>query len=640
VNDCASISAADVINSATPVETGLLGVHPRMLASRQTFDVLRGRLATEPWAGWLAELRKEGDRLAELPLPEKLMGLPYSVFDVRQLGEQLIHLALLYRLGSEPRYRDRIELLMQRLGGEPDWGHSLIYGHWARGFAFALDWLWDDFDGETRGRHVETLYARSRNVFEAWASYRSGEPFGYTWNISAVVLGGLAATAACLYGERPDVAPMANLAWEKMRGQSAALGPDGVSPEGLMYGGYYAAYLTISFLLAEDLFGFDLYGTTPWLSRHARAVHAQSLPRESWKSDDLFFHQGDAHGPVFGYETILRTLASRLKDGEAQWFADEILRCGAIGAGPFSFLLYDPEVKPMAPTGRPPFDFMSDFGIAVMRENWSGAESACSLKCGPNVGHHAAKRFSHPLGGGHMQPNNGDVQIFSHGGWILVHPGYVYKDTSYHNTLLIDGLGQLGEKSEWMEDLSFRQSRRYPFMVRADHHEGWDYGVADMTAAYPESCGLVSLRRHVMYVRPDSWILVDAVLGAKPVTPSVLFHTAFPVQPDGAGAFCGRGEKAACRIRFHATSEPVFAREEQPRLHTSGHQEGTLHLLKASPRAAALRHLIVTEIQAFPADSPAPEGCRIVVSAAGDSVRVSSASAGLDETIGLFPKRE
>jgi hypothetical protein len=464
-------------------------------------------------------------------------------------------------------------------------------------------------------------------VFDAWASYRSGEPFGYTWNISAVVLGGLAATAACLYGERPDVAPIANLSWEKMHCQSRALGPDGVSPEGLMYGGYYAAYLTISFLLAEAMFGFDLYETTPWLSRHARAVHAQSIPRASWKADDLFFHQGDAHGPVFGYEAVLRVLASRLKDGEAQWFADEILRSGAIGAGPFSFLLYDPAVKPTAPTGRQPFDYMDDFGIAVMRENWSGTESACSVKCGPNVGHHAAKRFSHPLGGGHMQPNNGELQIFAHGGWILRHPGYVYKDTSYHNTLLIDGQGQLGEQSEWLEDLPFRRSRRYPFMVGAEHHGAWDRCVADMTAAYPESHGLVSLRRHVVYIRPDAWVILDAVESGKPVVLSALFHTGFPVEPSGAGVFSGRGEKGACLIRFQSPLPVSAVTELQPRFHSGGRQDGTLHLLKATSGAAATRCLLVTEIRAFPAGSTAPEGLRILLSAGGESVRIRAGAA-------------
>jgi hypothetical protein len=628
------LAAADVINSATPLETTLLGRHPRMLADQAGFDRLRARLGLAPWSGWLQSLIQQGERLLTVELPERLMGV--STMDVRHFGEQLIHLALLFRMTGEARYRDRTAWLMDRLAGEPDWGHSLVYGHWARGFAFALDWLWDDWDPAARSRHVETLYRRTRNVFDAWASFRSGEPFGYTWNISAVVLGGVAAAAACLYGERPDIAPLANLAWEKMRGQSAALGPDGVSPEGIMYGGYYTSYLAISFLLAEAMFGFDLFETTPWLGRYARALHAQTIPRTVWRSDDLFFHQGDAHGHAFGHEGLLRILAARLKDGAAAWFADAILESGAIGTGPFSFLLHDPEVRPETPAAGVPFAHLEDFGIVVMRENWSGTESACAMKCGPNVGHHAAKRYSHPLGGGHMHPNNGELQIFSHGEWILRHPGYVFKETAFHNTLLVDGEGQIGEHSEWFEDLPYRLRRRHPFMARAEHHGAWDLAVADLTNAYPPERGLTRLRRHLVYIRPDTWLLFDAVESARPVLPEALFHTGFPLKAEGANAWSGRGEKAGCRVRALAPTEIRTSLEDQPIRHTSGKPQGTLPLLRVAPRAADVRHLLVTEIRTWSAGERPADDLAVILSANKQTARMTA--SGVDLTLRPFDK--
>jgi len=626
-----AIAAADVINSATPIETDLLGIHPRMLCIKHPFTRLRAHLGTDPWKGWFAELVKQGQSLLAQELPATLMGTPPHQFDVRHLGEQMILLALLARLTDDASCRTRLAYLMQRLTDEKDWGHSLIYGHWARGFAFALDWMWHDLDAATRNAHVETLYTRTRQVFDAWATYRSGEPFGYTWNISAVVLGGVTATAACLYGERPDIAPIMNLAWEKMRLQSLALGPDGVSPEGIMYGGYYTSYLIISFLLAEDLMGFDLFETTPWLARHARSLHAQTVARTSWRSDNVFFNQGDAHGHAFGHESILRIIASRLKDETAQWFADEFLESGKMGTSPFSFLLHDPEVKPVAPTTRPPFDYLEDYGIVIMRSDWSGTESACAVKCGPNVGHHAARRFTHPLGGGHMHPNNGDVQIFAHDAWILAHPGYVWKDTSYHNTILINGTGQLGDQSEWLEDLPYRRQRKYPFMGRAEHHGAWDYCMADMTNAYPDQSGLTALRRFVFYLRPDTWIIIDAMESARPVTLTQLFHTGFPVAADGVQTFSGHGTTAACQIRIHAPATVVATLEEQPLLHTSRTPQGTMNLLRLTTPGAAVRHLCVTEIQAYPSSVKAPPSIGITVSAREETVHlpISGSRAGI-----------
>ncbi len=634
--DRAAIAAADIINSATPLECSLLGVHPRLFCIKHPFEILRQRLDAEPWKHWMESLRRDGESRLTIQIPERLMGVSNPGFDARGIGGHLISLSLLYRLTEESKYRDRVLYLMRRLDGEPDWGDSLTYGHWAQGYAVALDWLWHDLDEATRHACIETLYSRTRHVFDKWATYRAGDAFGYTWNIAAVVLGGVMAAAGCLYGERADVAPFANLAWEKMHAQSNALGPDGVSPEGIMYGGYYASYLTANFFLASELLGHDLFAMTPWLSRYAMALYDQSLPRASWIADDAFFMQGDAHGNVFGSESVLRIIATATGDPATQWLADEFLKSGFGSVSPFTFLLYDPGIKAVPPLGRSPFAWLEDHDIVIMRDNWSGTESASVVKCGPNVGHHAARRYNHPLGGGHMQPNNGEIQIFSHGGWVLTHPGYVYKNTAFHNTLLINGVGQYGENSEWFEDLPYRQRRQYPFMERAEHHELWDYCIADMTLAYPVELGLRRLRRHVLYIRPDIWIIADAVESVSPITPTLLFHTAFPVRGSDSNTFVGRGEKVACRLRFHAAAALKATTEDQPRIHTGGKTHGTMPLLRISPATAATRHLLVTCVQTAPAAAEVTEAVQIDVSGLEDEVRIHTAMPRLTVTLTPF----
>lgn len=635
--DCASIAAADVINSATPIECDLLGIHPRLLCMRHPFGTLHERLGTEPWKKRFKELQSKGDSFLTTPLSDQLIDTPFAVFNIRSLGGHLITLAFLYRLTAESKYRDRIAYLMRRLSDEKDWGDSLIYGYWAQGFAIALDWLWNEFDDETRKRHVETLYHRTHHVFEKWASFRSGDPFGYTWNISSVVLGGITATAACLYGERPDIAPLANMACEKLRCQSMALGPDGVSPEGIMYGSMYGSFLTVNFLLAEELFGCDLYGTSSWLARHPQSLHAQTLPRASWSGGNIFFMQGDAHEEAIGIEPVVRAIASAAHDGKAQWFADELLNNGPCIMDPLSFLLYNPDVLPVTLLDRPPFNFMEDSGIVVMRGDWSGTESACAFKCGPNIGHHATKHFTHPLAGGHMYPNNGEVQIFAHGEWILTHPGYTYKDTAFHNTILINGIGQYGEKSAWLEDLPYRKRRRYPFMERAEHHEAWDYCVADMTLAYPEELGLTQLRRHLLYIRPDTWIIVDAMESEAPIMPTLLFHTGFALHRESTSCFTGKGQKAECRIRFHAPASMVAATENQIHLAANGKANGTMPLLRMSPEATARRHLCITSLSASPAAKGSPEDIGIELSEDSNTLRITASRSRLTPV--LFPFR-
>ena len=599
-----AVAAADVINSAAPIENELLGLHPRLLTVRRPLSTLQQNLSQEPWSTQYAPLLRQADKMIQTELPADIYNTPYSVFDVRSIGSHLITLALAYKLSGRECYLNHTTLLMERLAAEPHWGHSLIYGHWAQGFSFALDWLWHDLTPDTRQSHIETLYQRTHHVFQLWASYRAGEPFGYTWNISSVVLGGVTATAAVLYGERPDIAPLANLCWEKMRLQSFALGPDGLSPEGIMYGGYYSSYLTINFHLAEELFGLDMFKTSPWLQRYASSLLAQTLPRNSWRPDNLAFMQGDTHGSIFGVEGVLRAIASGCGDGLAQWLADELIRAGHAGMGAFSLLLYDPTITPTPPAAnRAPFDLLEDFGLALSRSNWSGTECASAFKCGPNVGHHAAQLFRHPLGGGHMYPNNGDLQIFAQGEWILPPPGYVYKDTSYHNTLLVNDKGQLGDSSEWFEDLPYRRSLQYPYLERAEHHGSFDYTVANLTAAYQHQAKLHLLRRHLIYLRNNTWVVIDALSAAADTSITALFHTTAPLSTASDNTFHGAAGETSFTITAHHPSNINAATSQQTLLHSGGTPQGELSLLRLTT-APARALVCAVSIQVAPPDTP------------------------------------
>jgi len=79
--DHAAIAAADIINSATPLECALLGVHPRLFCVAHPFEMLRQRLDAEPWKRWLEPLRREGESRLSVRLPERLLSTDYSTFD-------------------------------------------------------------------------------------------------------------------------------------------------------------------------------------------------------------------------------------------------------------------------------------------------------------------------------------------------------------------------------------------------------------------------------------------------------------------------------------------------------------------------------------------------------------------------------
>lgn len=551
----ADIVLNDVISSSTPLEMHLAGVHPRLHYTADRLANIQKNKERAPYRSMLAGMARAAVKLEESPLlseddkgqPIKTANFQASGADKREYGDRIYQAAGHFLLSGEPRSRERALDVMRALAAYSQWGSSLMYGHWAHGMACGIDWLWDEIDEAERNYFLDTLYARTEHVFGEWASYRSGEPFGYTWNIMGVILGGLGAAAGVLYGERPDVARMVNLVTEKTRASANALGDDGVSPEGMAYGSYYVTFMTYAFTFVRDLVGVDLYQTCPWFRAFPDAIRHHSLPRDSWKIVRRCFQFGDAHRDNHGSSPsdALWACARAYGDGRAQTLANDISNGGG---GPISAFHFDPDVSPTSPDAAETLKHFKDLGIVIGRTDWSGSESAFAVKCGAPNGHKGMTQYTNPLAGGHMQPSAGVVQIFSHGQWILAHPGYTWKDTSYHNCMIVDGVGQEGSDSEWFEDLAFRQGAPCPHIVRVASASWGDYVLANPGPAYRKGSYVSLYYRHVFFIKPDCWIVVDAVRFARPATPEVLWHTLTPMTQLRAGCYTTTHDTAHARI--------------------------------------------------------------------------------------------
>ena len=235
------IIEADVISSSTPLEMQLAGVHPRCYVTTDRLTRIRASRNEKPYKSILSSMQRAVNSMAEQPIlaegdngePIRLANFQAAGVDKRGYGDRIPDAAAYYLATGDTAARELALDAMRALSQYEDWGASLTYGHWAHGMACGIDWLWDDIDPKERDYFLDILYKRTEHVFGKWSSYRSGEPFGYTWNIMGVILGGLSAGAGVLYGERPDVARFVNLATEKARSTAHALGDDGVSAEGV-----------------------------------------------------------------------------------------------------------------------------------------------------------------------------------------------------------------------------------------------------------------------------------------------------------------------------------------------------------------------------------------------------------------------
>jgi len=534
----------DIINSATPLEDTLYGVHPRLYASDADFACLRRLAKKEPYASMLERVRQFVSSYPNRNSYAKLEG------DVRTYGDVIASLAMLWKITGERHWLTGTRALMRSIADRKDWGVDLEFGHFAHGVALAWDWLYHDIPRKEREHIADRMIRHGRVFFDNWADYNHFAAFAYTWNHMAVPLTGLTAVACALYGERPCLAPWVKMAMEKMRLMTDSLGPDGISPEGIAYGQYHAEYLARTAMLLKKMSGVDFLSSSPWWREYAVASLYHTYPRQHWRNKQVFFMLGDADRHHWlGPDPVLRLCARVFRDGHAQWLADELhtTRSATDYSAFLSLLWHDPTVRKQGPRQLPRVRHFTDQDIAFLRSGWDGSESVLAFKCGPHSGYHNL-RYSQNVSGGHMHPMAGAIALHAKGDFLLVESGYPRKATKYENTLLVNGRGQIGEGGDWFEDLEFRRGHPTPRMLAVGHRAGFDFAIGDATNAYPDNLRLERFIRHIYAVGPDSWILVDEVAAAKPSTFELLFHGDRPFVAQGERRFIQRGERGSLLI--------------------------------------------------------------------------------------------
>jgi hypothetical protein len=614
----------DVINSATPLEMRFEGVHPRLYATEDRLREIRGKLDREPYAGFLSRIRRQAEAglAREVPAPVDNDGGN----DPRSYGCALNHLVVAYRLTGEKPYFDAACRYLEVFCAHDSWTQDLIYGHWSHGASMAYDWLYHELDPALRARAAQAIHRHARLLFEDWGSFAHASPTAYAWNHTAVPHCGLMVAGCAIWGDVPGVGVLLRMGLEKMRLMVDSLGPDGASAEGLAYGQYHNDYLMRSMVLTDELLGLDLFADCAFFRQFPRFMLYSQLPRRIWKETKVFVQLGDSNGQTWcGPDPQLRMVARRYRDGLAQGLADAIAQagCSADGGVFLEPFWHDETVPPEAPDALPPMHHLADKDIVISRSDWSDRASVFAIKCGPNSGHHAARRYRHDVSGGHMHPDAGHIILHALGEWLLVDDGYMLKRTSYQNTLLVNGIGQEGEGFVWFEDLPFRQGHPEGRILRAETTGEYDLITADAAPPYKAAARLRKFLRHVLYVRPDIWLLIDEIEAEAPSTFERRFHAPQPFVAAGGGWRMTTGGVALDLLPLglaETAGEAVIAHLEGPNATHHAEDVPCLILRNANPLKRAD---FVTLLHPHPAEeSPAIHAS---VTAIGDGYRVDLA---------------
>jgi hypothetical protein len=591
----------DIIDSATPLEQGLMNQRPRLFLTPVRMNFLRTAILSPPYASFFSRVKSFADQGMAWPMPPD-----WSKQDCRGYGCLLPHLAMTFLWTGNASYRDHVLKVIRSAATVQDL--SLLGGHMLFGAGVAYDWLYESLSPSEREEMAEFIQRQGSDVFEHLGGFEGWIVNALTCNHLAVQLAGMMSAGAALYGERPNISRWLKLCVEKARAMASALGPDGASQEGVGYGQYYNEFLIKSLILIKELMGVDLLKNNTYLRNLPLFYLYSSLPRGVWTPQASSISFGDGiRGNWYGPDTHLCVLAALYRDERAQWQANQHHAAGTAGntAAFLNLTHYDSTVAARAPADLPTSHHFTDKDIVFMRSGWEDDAAILAFKCGPHFGHHALEKYTAEIGGGHMRPNAGSFYLTAGGDFLISGDGYFRKMTHFNNTYILNGQGQEGEGGDWFESLSFRQRPRGPRILSCRLGDTFEYAIGDLAPAYPESLQLRRALRRVFYLRPRIWVLADEIEAAQPMSMEALFHSDFEFVQEGS-SWVARGNQFAVRLTCRATVETTATTERQPFCHTSGKITHHIPVLRIRAERQS-RYALLTMVEILPAKGSWPD---------------------------------
>ncbi|MFI5184352.1 MAG: DUF4962 domain-containing protein [Vicinamibacteria bacterium] len=505
------LSLVGSLDAGTRSIDSLARIHPKVLLDARRVEGLRASLSTTHDALWRRYLQ-------DLPRMVAVSKRETPVEDARYEGDLIPELAFAWLMTGREDLLAAAKNQALRLAKDEAWSskEDLIYlvpAHYILGLALGYDWLHGALTPDERaqiatrlGREAEAQHRRITRERVWWRNQ-------FFQNHSYSNTAALAFAAAALWGE-DERAPLWLATAEGFFEKTFEVLPrDGSSLEGYAYAGYGGEYVLLYALLRRELLGRDDIDQ-PWLRHFPEYLVQGLLPRRT--ADEWAMTFGDA--PRRGWTSTaqhLFTLASVHRDGAAQWMAEETLGLHDTGLGSRGWMMllgYDPTVPRADPVTFPTFVRFPEIDQVMMRSSWTDPEATLvGFKCGPFMGRKLSGAAPYDYGTGHQDTDAGSFQIFSHGRFLAVTPGYTgFRRTEDQSSMLFKHHGQLGEQAGFGSAEALRFGH-HPEIVHAVTTDRYDYVVGDVTRAYHPALGLEKFARHLLFVKPDVLLVADEI---------------------------------------------------------------------------------------------------------------------------------
>jgi hypothetical protein len=320
---------------------------------------------------------------------------------------------------------------------------------------------------------------------------------------------------------------------------------------------------------------YYIYHYRPWtwppqvvhIGVNAMCAHWQSITPAKFQGDNLAV-----------------VAATKFHDGLGQWWTDEVISTISMGWGTSALgqggvwgklLWYEPKLPRVDPKMLPPARLFPENGHVVMRSDWTENATYALFRCGrygeidgwwgrnnaDNLHFIIAKRgiLAADTGAVHSLNNAAlgfaGSQVHSDG---LPHMRAYARQTIAHNSITVGsqplelrgwnnallatvrggGQSPIQDESWWkLWDLPKPKAGDRPFregrIIAYETSPLFDYAAGDATYSYPPT-RVKSITRQFVYLRPDTFVVFDRVVNAKPeLETKWLLHTLYEPWFDG-----------------------------------------------------------------------------------------------------------
>ena len=228
--------------------------------------------------------------------------------------------------------------------------------------------------------------------------------------------------------------------------------------------------------------------------------------------------------------------------------------------GPWEYLWCDPELPARLPSPRHSCHF-ADAGLVFLRGD-SEDSPELRFRAGPDTGRDCGDQngFSlfiagEALVGGLPRAASGDPFLSSRQRGL----DRYFLDTFASNALIVDGQPQQRERpaEQWIgSQTETRRGRIESFFTSS----AFDAVTGEAGSVYP---GLSGFRRRIAYIKPDYFVLADAIQAAPGSRVEWLLHTVHPLQLDGLEAMI-RGSRCDLELFLLQPADGVVEKKETP----------------------------------------------------------------------------